>query len=120
MIDRSKRSTSIGTLIENDQGPPSECALWRSVIATAITDAFDRKPSRRLAVVRWLESDDFTAVCEFAGLNPEGLLPRMLYLLDDSAPLVLRKKAGRELRNAIMRVGLNKTREGARLSEAAE
>lgn len=47
----------------------NERQIWASVIAQAAADMRAGKDLRR-AVVRWMMTDDFVTVCEYANLEP--------------------------------------------------
>ncbi len=47
----------------------NERQIWCAVISQAAADMRAGKDLRR-AVVRWMMTDDFVTVCEYAGLEP--------------------------------------------------
>ncbi|HNU82340.1 MAG TPA: hypothetical protein PKO05_02760 [Thermoanaerobaculia bacterium] len=74
--------------------------LWASVVQQAISEATEQEPKKeqspgknhkhrsqnaalRTAARKWLlgNSDDFRAVCEYAGMNPDAVRERMEKLL---------------------------------------
>lgn len=71
--DKSKSSTSGGSLIVSDRALTSECILWRAVIGTVLDDLTSGKPPLVLEAIDWLNSDDFEEVCDMADVCPHTL-----------------------------------------------
>lgn len=54
----------------------------------------------KLEVIRWLESEDFETVCDFAALNAERMRQHFVDILE-SKPAIARYK-GRKLKDVIV------------------
>jgi hypothetical protein len=66
----SKNLSAIGST-KIDQGPLSESALWRAVLAQAISDTAHKAHTQRLEIVKWIGTNDFVTVCDFAEIDNE-------------------------------------------------
>ena len=59
----------------------SESRLWNHVICQAISDSYLGGHHEKLAVARWVKSDDFEEVCDMAELNTDRLRGHMKQIL---------------------------------------
>ena len=67
---KSNSSTSSGGSTPSAPEPTSGSTLCRAVVRQAIKDVVRGSERDRAEVVRWLTSDDFSAICTGAGITP--------------------------------------------------
>ena len=96
MTDRSSENLSSTDYAEIGQGVLSESDLWRAVLTQAISDTALGDRRQQLEVARWMQTRDFTTVCDFADINDTEIKKQMENLLTmESRPL--RKHYSRKL-----------------------
>lgn len=78
----------------------AEQHMWRHVLRVAILDASGLNHEYRLDVGKWLDSEDFYDVCEYAGCNPRPIHEQMKRILLAKWPVSW--ALGWELRKAIL------------------
>lgn len=71
MTGKSNRNTYTGDWTRTAPELSSECRLWRAVISQAISDAYLDDLKNKRNVQEWVGTEDFTAVCDLASMNPE-------------------------------------------------
>ncbi len=81
MIDRSNKNLSDTDYVETDHGPLSESDLWRAVLSQAISDTAIGDRIQRLEVARWLRTNDFVTVCNFADIDEDIIKDQVQNLL---------------------------------------
>jgi hypothetical protein len=103
------------TGLQNDPEELSNAAkLWRSVLGQAIRDVYHEDNARK-EVIRWLDTDDFEVVCDYAEVDPVQMREQIASLC--RLPLPLARKYGKMLRTFVM-VGVHSP-EPVRSGEAA-
>jgi hypothetical protein len=70
--------------------------LWRSVLGQAIRDTYEGHTGNRSEVIRWLKTNDFEIVCDFAHVDADQMREQIATLI--TLPIPLAKKYGRILR----------------------
>ena len=84
-IDKSNKNLSDMGYVETDHGPLSESDLWRAVLAQAISDTAIGDRVQRLEVARWIRTNDFVTVCNFADIDEEIIKDQVQNLLTMSS-----------------------------------
>lgn len=70
--DRSGQNSYSATLTERDQEQLyGYTALWRAVLYQAAKDLTGQNPFTRSQILTWITTNDFEAVCDLAGVNPD-------------------------------------------------
>jgi len=94
----SRRIFTTG-LIGKNQEQLSESLLWRAVISQAISDAYLNDPKERDVIEVWINSDDFTTVCDLADIDSEKMKNNFIYILNAKEPIA--RYEGRKLKDLI-------------------
>lgn len=79
---------------------PAETALWRSVLAQAVRDIYDKDERVRRDALRWVLTRDFVTVCDYAFVEPDTMKTQLANLAN--MPLALARKYGTMLRSEII------------------
>lgn len=95
-IDKFEASSSRAMSIPKAQELQSASLLWRACLGQAIHDACDEHVGNRSEVIRWLKTNDFEVVCDFAHVDADQMREQIATLL--TLPIPLAKKYGRILR----------------------
>ena len=66
----------------------------------AIRDVYQGDIAERAEVIRWLRSNDFVVVCEYAHAEPEQMRQQIAALCE--LPISLAKKYGKMLRDKVV------------------
>ena len=72
--------------------------LWRAVVVAGIYDAKSKSPCTRAAVARWIDTDDFNRVCQYAALDPEVMQAAIQKVLKHGTIYLAESEAEREAR----------------------
>jgi hypothetical protein len=74
--------------------------MWRAVLSQAIKDLYGTSGRDRIETIRWLKSDDFPTVCDFANVEAESMRIQLLNIANMPFPLAL--KYGKQLSDLVM------------------
>ena len=87
MIGKLRKNIYSGDSIGNNPELMSELRLWRFVVCQAISDSYLGTTRQKIEVGRWLQSDNFSKVCDFADLNTENV-KKSIYEILSSKPII--------------------------------
>lgn len=99
-VDEDRAYCLHGRAMNSAKEMTATALLWRSVLAQAVKDVYSGDTGARMEVIRWLKSEDFDVVCEFAEVDIPSMREQLASLI--ALPLPLARKYGKPLRDQIM------------------